>query len=213
MSWNFKKELIRKAIHVLTVGILIIYAIAADTYNPKTALLILTFILIISLEFEYLRIEIGRKIPILGSLWALVRRKKEKDKIGGDVFFIIGAILVLAIFDIKVAFAAILMTTFGDMAAALIGTRYGKHYITKNKAWEGIIAEFVVNIAIGALIFLTPLISQVSISLNHSLIIIAVMAITATFVETIVSKMDDNLLIPLFAGFNGHITLLILNTL
>jgi dolichol kinase len=31
------------------------------------------------------------------------------------------------------------------------------------------------------------------------------MAGTATFVETITDKMDDNLLIPLFSGFNGQL--------
>jgi len=31
------------------------------------------------------------------------------------------------------------------------------------------------------------------------------MAITATFVESIVEKLDDNLLIPLFSGFNGQL--------
>jgi len=102
------------------------------------------------------------------------------------------------------------MTTFGDLAAALIGTKFGKHYITKTRAWEGIIAEFLVNIIIGIIIFLTPLISPVSLSLSNSIIIILVMSITATFVETIVSKMDDNLLIPLFSGFNGQIALLLL---
>jgi len=35
--------------------------------------------------------------------------------------------------------------------------------------------------------------------------VILVMAGTATIVETVVEKIDDNLLIPLFAGFNAQI--------
>jgi dolichol kinase len=36
------------------------------------------------------------------------------------------------------------------------------------------------------------------------------MAGTATVVETLANKMDDNLLIPLFSGFNGNLVLLAL---
>ena len=38
-------------------------------------------------------------------------------------------------------------------------------------------------------------------------IIILVMSITATVVESAISKFDDNLLIPIFSGFNGQIVL------
>jgi dolichol kinase len=41
-------------------------------------------------------------------------------------------------------------------------------------------------------------------------LIIVVMAITATIVEMVVHHLDDNLLIPIFAGFNGEIILLLL---
>ena len=43
--------------------------------------------------------------------------------------------------------------------------------------------------------------------------IILVMAITATLVETIIYKMDDNLLIPIFSGFTGQVTLMVMNYL
>ena len=35
------------------------------------------------------------------------------------------------------------------------------------------------------------------------------MALTATIVESSIKKLDDNLLIPLFSGFNGQVALLI----
>jgi phytol kinase len=205
MGWNFKKELARKFVHLLSIFILFIYFIASDIFNKKIALVILVLILIIFLEFEYLRIEAGGKIPILRDIWKYVRRAKEKNKLGGDVFFLLGAILVLAVFDLKVAMAAILMTTFGDMSAALIGTRFGSHKFFKDKSWEGTLSEFFVDILIGFFVFF-----GINFSLVYSLelwTIILVMAITATFVETVVHKMDDNLLIPIFSGFAGQIAL------
>lgn len=211
MTWNFKRELARKFVHLLSIFILFIYFIAADIFNRNIALLILVLILIIFLELEYLRIEITREVPFLNKIWKYVRRKKEKGKLGADIYFLVGSILVLSIFDLRIAIAAILMTTFGDMSAALIGKRFGKHYLKslKDRAWEGIFAEFFVDIVIGFFVFFWG-----SFGLIYDFkiwLIILVMAVTATFVETVIYKMDDNLLIPVFAGFNGQIILILLN--
>ena len=211
MKWDFKRELARKFVHLLSIFILIVYFFISDFFNSKIALIILVFVLIISIEFEYLRIEIPYDIPILKHLWKYMRRKKEKCRLGGDVFFLIGAILVLAIFDLRVAIAAILMTTFGDMAAALVGKRFGKHYLMKERAWEGIFAEFIVDIFIGIGVFIwagNSLVSSFGVW-----IIILVMAISATIIETIIYQMDDNLLIPVFAGFNRQIALMMMRYL
>ncbi|MFH1326676.1 MAG: hypothetical protein ABIH59_00935, partial [archaeon] len=83
MKLNFKRELARKFVHFLSVIILLIYFVVGDFFNQKIALLILVLILIIFIEFEYFRIELGSKIPILGRVWKYVRRDKEKDKLGG----------------------------------------------------------------------------------------------------------------------------------
>lgn len=215
-EWNFKRELARKFVHFLSIFILLIYFIVKDQFNSRIALIILVLILIISLEFEYLRIEVGKKIPILNKLWAYMRREKEKDKLGGDVFFIIGAILVLAVFDIRIAIAAILMTTLGDLSAALIGKKYGKHRLKslKDRALEGIIAEFVVDILIGIFVLFWGFWTNPQILNSYILwIVILAMALTATIVETLIYKMDDNLIIPVFSGFSGQIVLLILEWL
>lgn len=208
MAWNFKRELARKFVHFLSVFILFIYFIVSDAFSSRIALFLLVLILIIFLEFEYLRIEIGKQIPILNNIWSYLRRKKEKETIGGDIFFLIGAILVLAIFETRIAMAAILMTTFGDLSAALVGKRFGKHIARENKNWEGVVAEFVVDILIGIFVFI--IFSAGSITDVSIWLLILLMALTATIVETMVSKMDDNLLIPIFAGFNGQMLSLIM---
>jgi dolichol kinase len=208
MAWNFKNELARKSIHFFSLLIILIYFLVSDFFNQRVALFFLVLILIIFIEFEYLRLEVQKRIPFLNEIWAWTRRRKEKHMLGGDVFFLLGAILVLAIFDTKIAIAAILMTTFGDLAAALVGKKFGKHKLIKNKSWEGTIAELIINLIIGFVVFF---ISQgIPLSTWQTWIIISFMALTATLIETSVSKLDDNLLIPVFAGFNGEILLIIL---
>ncbi|MFH1823691.1 MAG: diacylglycerol/polyprenol kinase family protein [Candidatus Firestonebacteria bacterium] len=217
MPWDFKKEIIRKSIHLLSILFLSIYVFFAEAVNHKVALLILSFVLIILLELEYARIELGAKIPLIKKLWEY-RREKEKENLGGEIYFLIGAIICLAIFDKRIATAAILMTTFGDMAAAIIGTKFGKTWIPflKNRAVEGVIAEFTVNLIIGFLVLRNYINERMwwatSLIPNGEplWLIIIVMALTATIVETVVHKLDDNLLVPVFAGFNGEIVFLIM---
>ncbi len=194
-KWDFKSELKRKAVHLLSISFLLGYIIFGAVWGERISLLVLVLLLILFLELEFIRIKKQRKIPFIGGLW----RESEKEKIGGQVFFLIGAIIALAVFDFKIAVAALLMTTFGDMAAALFGMKYGAHWLKDipNTAWEGIFAEFIVNLIIGFIF------------LPHLIIVLA-MALTATFVETVFTHADDNLLIPVFAGFAGQIVLIIL---
>lgn len=210
-SWNFKNELARKAVHFLSLFIILIYFLVSDFFNQRVALTFLVMILIIFIEFEYLRLEVPRKIPFLDKIWVWTKRRKEKHMLGGDVFFLLGAILALAIFDPKVAIAAILMTTFGDLVAALVGKKFGKHRIIKNKTWEGTLSELAVNILIGFLVFIVS--PGLPFSSWQLWLILSVIALSAVLVETLVSKIDDNLLIPIFAGFNGQIVVIILRIL
>lgn len=188
------QEMKRKAIHLTSIIIVLTY----EFFGKEAILLLLTVYLIVTLELEFFRIEWGKKIPIFHSLF----RIKEADRLGGHVFFTIGSIIAVSVFTKEIASAAILMTTFGDASAAIFGKAFGKNWINglKNRAYEGCAAEFIADMLIG-LFFL------------HNLVLALVMAGTATVVETITDKLDDNLLIPLFSGFNGQIALIILTYL
>ncbi len=173
----------------------IIIVLTYHFFGKEAVLLLLTVYLIVILELEYFRIEWGKKIPVFHSLF----RIKEADRLGGHVFFTIGSIIAISVFSKEIASAAILMTTFGDASAAIFGKAFGRTWIKglENRAYEGCAAEFIVDIIIG--LFFLPKLNPV-----------IVMAGTATIVETITNKLDDNLLIPLFSGFIGQIVVLIL---
>jgi len=178
-------ELKRKFVHVFSILYMLIYWLALKYYNKQIALLSLVAILIFFLIIEFFRLKKKKKIPIIHIFW----RKSEKNKLAGYIYFITGAIAAFALFDFDIALAALLMTTFGDMAAAIFGISFGKHWLKSvpDTAWEGVIAEFLVDILIGSLI------------LSNWTIIVA-MALIATIVETFLVQVDDNLSIPLSAG-------------
>ncbi|MFH1210479.1 MAG: CTP--2,3-di-O-geranylgeranyl-sn-glycero-1-phosphate cytidyltransferase [archaeon] len=190
MEWDFKKEVKRKGIHLLSLFFLLSYVAFGVVYGRKIALILLVFLLVIFLEIDYIRVELKRKIPFIWKFW----REKEEGRFGGQVFFLIGAIISLAAFDLKIAIAALLMATFGDMAASLIGKRFGKTWCLKDRAAEGILAEFTIDLIIGFIVL-------------NNLWVILVMAVTATVVETLIYSLDDNLIVPIFAGFNGQIAM------
>ncbi len=191
MSSDLIHELKRKAVHLTSIIIVLVY----HAFGQQAILLLLTVYLIAILEIEYFRIEWGKKLPFIHSLL----REKEADRLGGHVFFTMGCIIAISVFSEEIASAAILMTTFGDASAAIFGKAFGRTWIPglTNRAVEGCAAEFIVDVVIGV-IFLS------------NWLVVLVMAGTATVVETLANKMDDNLLIPLFSGFNGHLVLLIL---
>lgn len=188
MAWTLLDELRRKAIHITILLIIILYSILEKSVSKQTALLVLVFILLLLLVTEYIRLELNIEVPIIRQLI----RAKEERRMHSAVYFLLATIISLAVFDFRIALAALLMTAFGDMFAAIIGKRFGKTLVFKNKTLPGCITELVISLIVGLIV------------LNNIYIILA-MAFTATIVEISVSELDDNLLDPLFAGFVGQL--------
>ncbi len=199
MVWGFFQEVGRKIIHITILIVLAAYFLIQDSLvsagytavlAKQVALLFLVALLIIFLILEYLRLELGWKMPFFSQFI----RPKEQNRMYGVIYFLSATIIALAVFDYKIALAALLMTTFGDMVAALVGEKYGTTLIYRNKSWVGFLAELGTNLIVGFIIL-------------DSIYVILGMAIVATIVETMVDELDDNLLIPIFSGFAGQIIL------
>lgn len=202
-EYTLRTEITRKTIHLAgSIFILALY----QFMGQRITLLALTIGLIVALELEYFRIEWGHKIPLFHELF----RQKEKKTLGGHVFLAIGSIIAISVFSKEIAILAILMTAVGDAAAAIFGRIYGKHAIPglKDKKIEGVFAEFAADILAGfAYIYFFG--GHIGVGVAY-LIILAVMAASATVIETIANKLDDNLLVPVFAGIIGEMLVFLL---
>ena len=197
MVWGMLNEVGRKIIHIMILLVLGAYFLIEEYlvnvgYNAdlakQVALMSLLLLLIVFLVLEYFRLELGWKMGFFG----VFIRPKEQNRMYGSIYFLSSTIISLAVFNKNIAIAALLMTTFGDMVAALVGKKYGTSIVYRNKTWAGFFAELATNLAVGFLL------------LDNIWIIIG-MAAVATVVETLVDELDDNLIIPLFAGFVGQI--------
>lgn len=195
MNGKLSFEIKRKIVHAFSIIYIVIYYYVSQYFSHRAALLCLIFIFILLLFMEFIKIRYQMRIPIFQPIY----REKEKYKISGSIYLILGTIIAFAVFDFEIAVTALLMMIFGDIASTIIGISLGKHWIRNipGVSWEGIIAEFIVDIAIGFIFLKNP-------------IVILAMAFTATFIEAVLNYSNDNLAVPILSGFAGQSALIFL---
>lgn len=197
MTWNFIHEASRKAFHLLILVVLVIYFSIEAQAGKQVALVSLVALLAFFLILEFFRLDMGYRMPIFSSLI----RPREQNRMYGVIFFLSATIISLAVFDVKIALTALLMTTFGDLIAAIMGKKYGTTLIFKNKTVIGSSSALITNVIVA-------LVMTFILSINISIPL--VMAFVATAVETLVDEIDDNLVVPVFAGLVGQVMLFLL---
>lgn len=189
MAKSLKKEILRKLFHLMEVPVLLAYSITRYYWSERVAIMTVTALFLLLMEVEYVRLEVKPKIPRQFD----VMRARERDNVAGSIFFVAATIIVFAVFDYSIALNALLLTVFGDLASALVGIKFGKRKIFRQKSLEGFLAGLLTNLMVGFLIM--P---------DYPAVYIA-MAFVASIVELLTGKLDDNLTVPLFAGFSGQV--------
>ena len=197
MTWKLFHEVGRKIIHITILVVLVLFFAIKKQTGQQIALLFLVGILLIFLVLEYFRLELNFKLPFFHQFI----RPKEQYRVYGSIFFLTSAIIALAVFDTAIALAALLMTTFGDIAAAIVGKKYGTTILFKNKTVIGFAAELATNLIVAVMISLT---------FGINIYIPIIMAFVASTSETLVDELDDNLVVPIVSGFIGQILLFLI---
>ena len=187
----FKKELLRKAIHLSSLWIP-----AAIYFMPKFILIpILLIILIGNIILEYgnfKRYSWARRS--FGALFFKTLRNKETSRehfqFTGAIYVLVSALLCLCLFDKAIAAIALTVMLISDSAAALVGRSIGRIKIYKTKTLEGTLAFFISALVINLLFYLLPPFTWVS----------ALACLVATLAEVFEDKIeiDDNLSVPIF---------------
>lgn len=162
---------------------------------PKLlSLLILTPFVLGSIVIDIIRLK---RLPLHGFLNRLIGpmlREHENSDFTGSSYILTASLLSIILFDKSVAVAAISFIILGDIAAALIGRRYGKIKI-KKKSLEGSFACLFMCVLVAVIVPGFPLWVGV------------VGAFVATVVEGITLPIDDNFSVPLISGLVMHILL------
>lgn len=193
-GFSYRQETLRKATHFLALVIPACYLIFPKGW--AIAFMAIAFLSIVA--FEIVRLRRLRLWNYLGKVFGgMVRPGEERNNFTGAFYIMLGGLATIAFFPRYVAAMAITFEILGDAASALVGRRYGRHYLRKPKTIEGACGFLVVALLIA---FIVP-------KVPYTVGIIG--AIVATLVEAISIYRDDNLTVPLASGLTMHLLMVV----
>ncbi len=205
--FTFRREVLRKIVHLFGLVYILIFWYFARSGNSSKGILVLTSFLVMALLLEQCRIE-KPTIPVLRSIWRVLKRPSEYRRLGAEAFLLLGVIIAFSAFDIRAATAAIGMELFGDASAALMLYAQGRK-IYRYRTLKASVVEWIVNVIIGWF-FLRTSAWWITGDFGAPLLIpIFITATTAVLVETFTYDIDDNLAVPILAGLAAHVALMI----
>lgn len=182
MGWF--QEIGRKAIHLSAVAIPIGYYFMEEPLGRA----ILAALTALSFLIELLRLNEPRLRSFFYIFFGRLIRDHERYSLLGGTYLLLSSLICAHAFQKPVAVAALGFLIVGDTVAALVGRSLGRTRIF-GKTLEGSFACLVVCLAIGWLI---P-------ELGWQETVVG--AVMATVIELLPIPLDDNLRIPLAAGF------------
>lgn len=183
-------ELRRKSVHLIGLIVPIFY-IFIERHQAIIAVGVLVFI---ALLIELLKtLWSSFRVVFYEAFTPLLRSHERNGAVTGATYFLIGIFLPILLFPKILAIVCIFFMILGDMAAALIGKKWGRTKLFSRKSLEGSLACFLVCILI-ALVKFNPVVAAIG-------------ALVATMVEVLPTKLDDNLTMPLLSGLAMYLVL------
>ena len=136
-------------------------------------------------------------LPLISTFLDHFERKEIRKKFPGKgmIFYFVGVLLVIQLFEKDIALAAIMILAFGDSVSHVFGAQFGKirNIISgdKRKLLEGTFAGTIAG-ALGAAMFV-PLPEAIFASF-------AAMIFEVFKIDFNDKTLDDNIIVPLIAG-------------
>lgn len=187
---DYKTELMRKGIHLLSLSMAIIYYFI----SKELALKILIPITVFSLILDIARYIYPPYSKLFYKIFGFMLRKHEinskKMTLSGATYVFLGVTLVVILFPKVFVIPAIAVLIIGDIFAALIGRKFGRHKFLA-KSLEGTLAFFVTG---SIVILFSPKINN---DVIEYLIGFAAVAVAAIMENVSYGWADDNLTVPL----------------
>ena len=181
-----KLELKRKLIHLGSLVIPIGYVFVSKDGAMIPLLAVTAFFLFFDLVRHHSQtIRLIYEKHLIGS----VIRQRERNRLVGATYLMIGACLCVWFLDKPIAIVSLHVLIVSDTLAALVGNTFGRTPLFGTKTLEGSMAFFLSGLVI-VLFYprVPPLLGVAGVCV-------------ATLVELLPLRVDDNLLIPLAMGF------------
>lgn len=202
-------ELVRKTIHLSSLGIIIAYA-----FLPKSTMLwVLVPFTLLALTIDYGRHYVPFIDRVFQMIFGKILREHERDTnrklLSGGTYVLISASLCMILFPKVIAITSFAILIVSDATSALIGRRWGKHRFF-DKSVEGSSAFFVSAVIV---VLVAP--KALGLPVEYAIGIVA--AVVGTLVEamSVRLKVDDNFSVPSSVGLTmwvGYLIASMMNT-
>ncbi len=189
---SYRVEIIRKAIHLCSVAIPIYYFFTPRDIALRLCIPVTLLAVIVDVSRHYYAPL--KKLFHRTFGWLLRSHETDRDRkrLSGATWVLISATLAIWIFPKIIAITGFCVLIVSDMAAALIGRRFGRHTFLA-KTLEGSAAFFVSALLVVAFL------PKIEYTIGEYAIGAAA-ALVATVVEALPADIDDNLSVPLSFG-------------
>lgn len=184
------KEFHRQIIHTL-FGMLIITSYYFDLLSTFSILLLIITGVLASILSK------RTYVPFFSDFIGHLERDDVKTTFPGRglIFFLVGALITIKLFDKDIALAALMVLTFGDSVSHIIGSKYGKLKNIFN--WQGkkLLEGTICGILTG--FFAAWLFVPFPMAFLGSAVAMIAEVIEIDFNQ---NSLDDNIVVPLIAG-------------
>lgn len=191
---DYKNELLRKSIHLCSLSIPVIYYFSTRELMLTVLVPMLVFSVIIDFGRHLNPTLKEITIKLFGKIMREHERDEEKKNLSGASYVLIAAVGVIFAMPKIFAITGFAILILGDIAAALIGRRFGRHKFLA-KSLEGTLAFFVVA---SIIVMITPKVEGLMMEYMIGIFAAAVGAIAENISY---GWADDNLTIPISIGF------------
>lgn len=195
LSSRHNLQIMRRLFHMFNgVSIATLYLISFDHSQMVQFLGTVACVLYV---VEQVRINYPETAAKLLPITRFIIRAEEQLKESAMVPYAFAVLLTIISFPKAIALVGIYTLAFADPLSAIIGIRFGKTKIAKNRTLEGSAAFFFSTLLVSLFVL-----SIFNGSLSGMVILIStLLAFVGALFETIPLKIDDNLTIPLFISF------------
>jgi dolichol kinase len=183
---RYGSEMVRKTIHFLSLAV----PIGLYLLSEKAGRTLVTVLALLILTADVVRLQVPRARTVFYFVFGKILRDHERFNLLGSTYLLLSALICAYTFPKPIAVLALSFLVVGDTMAALIGRRWGRIKIL-DKSLEGSLACLSSCVIIG---YLYP-------GGDVTRTTIWIGAVAATLSELLPIPLDDNMRIPLAAGF------------
>lgn len=174
----------RRLLHALS-GILLAWLPAAAGLSRPAVVGLLGGFLLLLLAADVVRLRAPRVNALFFSLFPSMASPREEERLASSTWYVLGALIVYALFPSHVAAPAILVLALADPAASVLGRLLPSRALGKGTIGGSVVFLLVTMAVLG------PAVGWVA---------ALVVALGVTLVEVLPWPLDDNLTVPVAAA-------------